>query len=70
MTALPFRWVRPLVPVEEQHVNGCQHFDNATDLTAVSDAPAEQVRAEFDALLPGKEIPLIWERTFDTDGDC
>lgn len=64
------RWVRPLNPVEEQHANGCQHFPNATDLTPVSEAPAVQVRANFDALLPGKTVPLIWERTFDTDGNC
>lgn len=66
----PTRWTRPSRTSEEQHVNGCQHFDNATDLSPVSEAPAVQVRANFDALLPGKTIPLIWERTYETDGNC
>lgn len=37
-------------------------------LVPVSELPAEQVRANFDALLPGKDIPLIWERTY-SDGE-
>jgi hypothetical protein len=64
------RWTRPLESDEEQHANGCQHFANATVLSAVSEVPANQVRANFDALLPGKTVPLIWERTYDTDGNC
>lgn len=70
---MPFlnRWTRAYgANEEEQHVNGCQHFENATDLSPVSEAPAVQVRDNFDALLPGKPVPLIWERTFDTDGNC
>lgn len=44
--------------------------DSTVDLTPVSEAPAVQTRANWDALLPGKEVPLIWERVYDDAEPC
>jgi hypothetical protein len=35
------------------------------DLTPASDAAAENTRTNWSALLPGQDIPLIWEDTRD-----
>jgi hypothetical protein len=35
--------------------------DSFVDLTPVSEAPAEQTRSNWSALLPGQDIPLIGE---------
>jgi len=44
--------------------------DSTVDLTPASEAPAEQTRANWDAVLPGKPIPLIWERVYDDAEPC
>lgn len=44
--------------------------DASFDLTPVSEAPAVQTRANWDALRPGQEIPLIWERVYDDVQPC
>lgn len=43
----------------EQVANACDDF---VDLTPVSEAPAEQTRSNWSALLSGQTIPLIGER--------
>ena len=43
---------------QEQVANACDSF---VDLTPVSEAPAEQTRTNWSALLPGQTVPLIWE---------
>lgn len=48
----------------EQVANACDSF---VDLTPASQVPAAAVTAAWAALLPGQDIPLIWERTTD---DC
>lgn len=35
--------------------------DSFVDLTPVSEAPAEQTRANWSAFLPDQDVPLIWE---------
>lgn len=35
--------------------------DDFADLTPVSEAPAEQTRANWSAVLPNQDVPLIWE---------
>ncbi len=35
--------------------------DDFADLTPVSQAPAEQVRSRWLAVLPNQPIPLMWE---------
>lgn len=37
------------------------------DLSPVSEAPAVATRAKWAALLPGQDVPLIWERVFDAE---
>lgn len=51
-------------PDEELIANA---FDDAFDLSPVSQAPAIQTRANWAALLPGQEIPLIGEPTYGRD---
>lgn len=46
-------------PEAEQVANANDDF---VDLTPVSQAPALAVKAAWDALLPGKTIPLIGEK--------
>jgi hypothetical protein len=48
----------------EQVANACDDF---ADLTPASQAPAETVLGNWSALLPGQDVPLIWERT---NGGC
>lgn len=43
----------------DQVANACDDF---VDLTPVSEAPAEQTRSNWSALLSGQSIPLIGER--------
>lgn len=45
---------------KEQVANACDSF---VDLTPSSETPAADTAAAWTALLPGQEIPLIWERT-------
>ncbi|MDP9390185.1 MAG: hypothetical protein M3P89_02095 [Actinomycetota bacterium] len=55
-----YRWRGPQpTPGEEQVANAKPEFPN---LAPVSEAPAEATRAKWDALLPDKAVPLIWER--------
>jgi hypothetical protein len=49
----------------EQVANACDSF---VDLAPASEAPAALVRSRWAALLPGQDVPLIWERT--TSDDC
>lgn len=49
---------------EEQVANACDRFVN---LTPASPVPAMQTRSNYEALLPGQAVPLIWERVAD---DC
>jgi hypothetical protein len=47
----------------------CEQVGNAredfVDLTPVSEAPAEQTRTNWAALLPGSSsVPLIWEDSY------
>lgn len=44
--------------------------DSTVDLTPASQAPAEATRANWNALLPGQEVPLIWEMVYDDDEPC
>ncbi len=44
---------------EEQVANANPDF---IDLTPASQTPAEQTRSKWNALLPDKAVPLIWER--------
>lgn len=41
--------------------------DSLVDLTPASQAPAAATRANWAALLPGQDIPLIWERYDDAE---
>jgi len=59
------RWRGRALTSEEQVANACDSF---VDLTPVSEVPAAEVRSAWSALLPGQEVPLIWERTY-SDGD-
>jgi hypothetical protein len=43
---------------EEQVANACDSF---VDLAPASEVPAEQVRQDWAAVLPGQPIPLIGE---------
>lgn len=52
---------------EEQVANACDSF---VDLTPASEAPAEQVRERWAAVLPGQTIPLIGERRHDREEEC
>ena len=58
------RWRGRPLTVELQVANACDSF---LDLTPVSQAPAEQTRANWSVLLSGQTIPLIWERTYDAE---
>lgn len=58
------RWRGRDTAYKEQVANAC---DDYVDLTPASQAPAAEVQDAWSALLPGQEVPLIWERT---DGDC
>lgn len=52
----------------EQVANACDSF---VDLTPASQVPAETVKTNWAALLPGQEIPLIGEiRYGDREEDC
>jgi hypothetical protein len=52
----------------EQIANACDSF---TPLAPVSEIPAAQTRANWDALRPGQEIPLIGERRYgDREEEC
>lgn len=54
----------------EQVANACDDF---VDLTPVSEAPAEQVRENWSALIPGQAVPMIGERVdgySQEDGGC
>jgi hypothetical protein len=51
----------------EQVANACEDF---VDLTPVSDAPAEQTRANWSALLPGQTVPLIGENGYADEEEC
>ena len=54
------RWRgRVLYPKPEQVANACDDF---VGLAPVSEAPAEQVRTNWSALLTGQSVPLIGER--------
>lgn len=54
---------RPLLPDPLHEGEQVFNADNPTvDLTPVSDAPAEAVKAGWLPVLSGQEIPLIWER--------
>jgi hypothetical protein len=55
---------RGRVKREEQVANAKDSFVN---LTPVSDAPAEAVKAAWSAWLPGQDIPLIGERRYDEE---
>lgn len=46
---------------EEQVANARDSF---VDLTPVSEAPAQLVRADWAAVLPGQTIPLIGEKRY------
>lgn len=54
------RWRGRDLTYKEQVANACDSFVN---LDPVSEAPAVLVRSNWSALLPGQDIPLIWERT-------
>jgi hypothetical protein len=56
---MTLRWRgRQVHPKPEQVANACDDF---VDLTPVSEAPAEQTRTNWSALLPGQTVPLIGE---------
>lgn len=46
--------------------NACQDF---VDLTPASEIPAQQTKQNWSALLPGQEVPLIWEATHGYEQD-
>lgn len=52
------RWRGWVDPCEEQIANAP---DDLFDLSPVSEAPAEQTRSNWAALLPDQTVPLIWE---------
>jgi hypothetical protein len=58
------RWRGRSTEYREQVANACDSF---VDLTPASEAPAVAVAAAWAALLPGQDVPLIYERTTD---DC
>lgn len=61
------RWRRPDPLCVDQVANGP---DAGLDLTPASEAPAEVVRAAWDAVLPGQSVPLVGERVYDDAEPC
>jgi hypothetical protein len=61
---IPRRWNRHRR--EPQIANAHQDF---APLAPVSDTPAETTRNNWSALLPGQDVPLIWERNRDDHKD-
>ena len=55
------RWRGRSLTEEEQVANACDDF---VDLTPVSDAAADAVKAAWLPLQAGQEIPLIGERSY------
>lgn len=55
---------RGRVKDEEQVANAKDSF---VDLTPASEAPAEAVKAAWNAWLPGQDIPLIGERRYERE---
>ncbi len=58
------RWRGRDLRPKEQVANARDSF---VDLTPASEAPAEQTRSNWSALLPGQTVPLIWEDTHGID---
>lgn len=56
---MTLRWRGRDLEPKEQVANA---IDSTVDLTPVSDAPANAVKAAWAPLLSGQEIPLIGER--------
>ena len=54
---MTLRW-RGRVRDEEQVANANDSF---VDLVPASETPAAVVRSAWSALLPGQDVPLIWE---------
>jgi hypothetical protein len=44
--------------------------DALADLTPVSEAPAEAVRAAWAPTVPGQSVPMIGERVYDDAEPC
>lgn len=60
------RWRgRPLEP-REQVANARDSF---VDLTPASTVPSDTTKTGWAALLPGQDIPLIWERRYGDEED-
>jgi hypothetical protein len=53
------RWRGRDLAYKEQVANACDDF---VDLTPASQAPAEAVKENWSALIPGQAVPMIGER--------
>lgn len=61
------RWTGPQPSADGEQVANAR--DDFVDLTPVSQARAEATSTNWSALLPGQEIPLIWERNHGREED-
>jgi hypothetical protein len=53
------RWTGPQPSRDEEQVANA--YDSFVDLEPVSDARANATRDNWSAVLPGQDVPLIWE---------
>lgn len=56
----------PLCPIDQV----ANARDATFNLTPVSQAPADAVKAGWQPMLAGQEVPLIWERVYDDAQPC